>query len=326
VDTPRVEVVGAGIAGAACARALQSAGVDVVVRERGRAPGGRLAAPTLHGRRVDVGAAYFTVKDAGFRDLVEGWQHRGLVRQWTDTLDVVGGDATSGPMRWAAPDGLRALARDLLADLDVTLGDEVQSVTGPVVLAMPDPQAARIVASIPGVDWVEFEPVIAVVLGFQQRCWPTRNAAFVNDDAELTLVADDGARRGDGAAVLVAHTTSSLARAHLAAPEQVVPIVLDALRRTLGVTDAPAWTHAHRWTLAKPAATHGDAPFALTDDLLGLCGDAWCPNGAPRVESAWLSGHRLGAELASRLARRAEPSSGSGATPSPRCASPRVTR
>lgn len=59
----------------------------------------------------------------------------------------------------------------------------------------------------------------------------------------------------------------------------------------------PAWTHAHRWTHASPAAAR-DEPFGLDDDLVGLCGDGW---GAPKVETAWRSGTLLGRAVAARL-------------------------
>lgn len=307
---PRVAVVGAGIAGAACASTLREAGVIVDVYERGRAPGGRLASPRLHGRRVDLGAAYFTVTDDGFASLVEDWVRRGRIREWTDTLDAFsdGGHVRKGgPMRWAAPDGLRSLVHDLLTDAPgVLLGAEVHSLDDldhdAVVLAMPDLQAARLAGGV--VDWVDYEPVIAVAAGWPERCWDIQNAAFVNDDADIALIADDGARRGDGAAVLVAHTTASLAWRCLDAPDAAIEAVLDAVRRTLGVKGRPDWTHAHRWSFAKPVGTHGDEPFALlevADRPLGMCGDSWCPSGAPRVEAAWLSGRRLGADLVRRL-------------------------
>lgn len=310
---PRVLVVGAGVAGAACATALRHAGCAVTVRERGRAAGGRLAAPTLHGRRVELGAAYFTVQDAAFDAVVEDWAARGLARRWTDTFDACSADgrsSKSGPMRWAAPNGLRFLARDLLTGIDVELGVEVTdlgSEHAAVVLAMPDPQVLRLVARswaavLP--DVVDYQPVIAVAAGWPQRCWPIEHAAFVNDDPDIAFVADDGARRGDGAPVLVVHTTAELAREHLHDPDAAVQPALQALSRVLGVRAEPEWTHPHRWTFAKPTGTHGDEPFLLTstgDRPLGVCGDSWCPQGSPRVESAWLSGHRLGAELARRL-------------------------
>lgn len=306
----RVAVIGAGLSGSACARALRERGVTVDLIERGHRPGGRMASPSVHGRRVDVGAAYFTTKEPEFTAVVERWVAAGLARGWTDTFGVAspdGLDTTTGPLRYAAPDGLRSLVVDAVPD-DVRLETEIRSLDDldhdAVVLAMPDPQAARLAPD--AADWVTYEPVVAVAAGWADRCWPIADAAFVNDDADVSFIADDGARRGDGAAVLVAHTTADRAALHLDHPEDAVAPVLDALRRLLDVAAAPEWTHAHRWTFAKPVGTHGDEPFGLTTHggrALGLCGDSWCPSGAPRVESAWLSGHRLGAALADGLTR-----------------------
>jgi renalase len=308
--SPRVAVVGAGLSGASCAEVLRRHGIAVDVIERGRAPGGRMASPTLRGRRVDIGAAYFTAKEPDFVAVVDEWVARGLVREWTDTFDVFSADGhrlTSDPIRYAAPDGLRSLVQASLHDC-VRAGDAVADLAeldhDAVVLAMPDPQAARLAPR--AVEWVTYEPVIAVAAGWARRCWPISDAAFVNDDADVTMVADDGSRRGDAAAVLVAHTTAQRAHLHLKTPDGAVTPVLGALRRVLNVTAVPEWTHAHRWMFAKPVATHGDKAFGLITDAgrpLGLCGDSWCPSGAPRIESAWLSGHRLGAALAAWLGR-----------------------
>ncbi|MCK0172910.1 NAD(P)/FAD-dependent oxidoreductase [Mycolicibacterium sp. F2034L] len=303
----RVAVIGAGMSGAACAQVLRERGIAVEMFERGRAPGGRMASPTLHERRVDLGAAYFTVKDQAFAAVVDDWVSRRLAHPWTDTFDVVspdGREATTGPVRFATPGGLRSLITDLLPG-DGRFATPVDSLDAfshdAVILAMPDPQAARLA---PGAfDWVDYEPVIAVAAGWPERCWQLRDAAFVNDDPDVSFVADDGSRRGDDAPVLVAHTTASRARRHLDRPEDSVAPVLAAVRRLLGVSAEPVWTHAHRWTFAKPAGTHGDAAFGLLTDQrpVGVCGDAWCPSGAPRVESAWLSGRRLGAAVADVL-------------------------
>jgi len=305
-----VIVVGAGIAGIACARELAAAGVAVRVLERGRGPGGRMASRTLHGRRVDLGAAYFTVSGPAFEAVVEGWRASGLARPWTDTLTVLERTTrglTSGPMRWAAPGGLRSLVTALAEGIDVVTGHEVRSVgPGPVVdgeradavvLAMPDPQAARLLDPVPDVlrdrPW---NPVISVAAGFPERTWEAFPAAFVNDHPVIALVADDGDRRGDGAPVLVAHSTGEVARAHDADPDGAVAPMVAALRDLLGVGE-PAWTYAHRWRHAAPAGSR-DADFHLADGI-GLCGDGW---GRSRVEAAWLSGTRLAQALTSGAA------------------------
>src|SRR3978361_891972 len=147
-----VTIVGAGLSGAACAAGLVAAGVGVRLVERGRAPGGRMASPCLHDRRVDIGAGYFTVRDSGFQAVVDRWESAGLARPWTDTFSVLelGKDATrtTGPMRWATPGGLRWRGRPQRGDIEVETGVELSTLnalpSGPVVLAMPDPQAARL--------------------------------------------------------------------------------------------------------------------------------------------------------------------------------------
>jgi predicted NAD/FAD-dependent oxidoreductase len=313
-----VVVIGAGISGVACARALDAAGTPVVVLERSGRPGGRMASPPLpdgSGRPVDTGAAYFTVRDEEFGAQVERWRERGLARPWTDTLATRSEDgawsSTTGPQRWAAPSGLRSLVADLAEGLRVQTRTTVKAVgPGPavdgraaraVVLAMPDPQAARLLdpalraASV--VAERPWNPVIAVTLGYGHRSWARLPAAFVNGHPDLSLVADDGDRRGDDAPVLVAHTTADRARRHLDDPDGAIAPVVAAVTELLGLDDAPAWTHAHRWTYASPAQPH-DEPFALDDDLVGLCGDGW---GSPKVETAWRSGTLLGRAIADRV-------------------------
>ena len=305
-----VTIVGAGIAGAACAVALRAADLDVRVLERGKAPGGRMASPLLHGRRVDLGAGYFTVRDEEFATIVRSWERSGLAQPWTDTFGILAPDrapaTTTGPMRWATAGGLRSLVRELLHDIEVITATTVDETSldalpdGAIVLAMPDPQAARLV-SIP--DVIDCDPVIAVAAEWASRDWPFADATFVHDHPDVSFIADDGARRGDGAAVLIAHTTAELARRHLDDPTGAVPIVVDALRELLGVGE-PTWTHAHRWGLAKPVGQHQQSiGWAVTASgrEVGLAGDQWCPSGSPRVESAWRSGTDLAAAI---LARR----------------------
>ena len=315
-----VVVVGAGLAGVACARELRAAGLDVRVLERGRVPGGRMAARTLWDRRVDLGASYFTVDDSGFAAVVDGWAERGLASEWTDTFTALGGgtrESKTGPMRWGAPHGLRSLVEDLAADLAVER-QEVGALTeldaAAVVLAMPDPQARRLVADHPVGDELtrEWEPVVAVAAWWAERTWdgvsPTGrfDGAFDNDDPDVAWIADDGRRRGDDAPVLVAHSTPGLAARHLDDPDGAAPVVLRAVRRLLDVGE-PLDVHVHRWTFARPTGRRDD-PFALVDGdrRVGVCGDGWGPK--PTVETAWVSGTSLGRALAARISAGGIPS------------------
>ena len=116
-------------------------------------------------------------------------------------------------------------------------------------------------------------------------------------------VADDGDRRGDGAAVLVAHTPAELAAANLDDPERAVPAVIDAVCAALGLSEPPEWTAVMRWTFARPAEPRTD-PFGLVDGI-GLCGDGW--SAPSRIAGAWASGTKLGAELVGAQTRPGTP-------------------
>ncbi|MGY1747420.1 NAD(P)/FAD-dependent oxidoreductase [Blastococcus sp. SYSU D00695] len=309
-----VTVVGGGIAGIACARALLAGGTAVRVLDRAHRPGGRMASRSMRGGRVvDIGASYLTVSDGSpFAGVVASWVDRGLARPWTDTFAVAGPSGvertTTGPVRYAAPDGLRSLVADLASGVDVVAEVTVEQVRpGPsvdgeavpaAVLAMPDPQARRLLDPDTAGRLLgdrAWEPALAVVLGFDRRCWPADlHGAFVHDDDAVTWVADDGDRRGDGAPVLVAHTTPELARAHLADPEAAGPAVAAAVARALDLAAAPTWARVHRWTFARPADPRPE-PFGLVDGI-GACGDGW--SAPSRVEAAWTSGDALGRALA----------------------------
>jgi predicted NAD/FAD-dependent oxidoreductase len=306
----RTVVVGGGISGVACARALADRGVPVRLVDRGRRLGGRMGGRTLHGRPVDLGASYLTVgADSSFAPVVEDWVRRGLARPWTDTFSVAGPDGiertTSGPLRYGTPGGLRSLVVDLATGLDVELERTVTAVTpgprvdgeavGAAVLAMPHPQAARLLGhDVPDAGW---RPSLAVALGWPDRRWPVDlHGVFVHDSPVLEWLADDGDRRGDGAPVLVAHTTAAVATAHLDDPDGAAGAVADAVRALLGIDTDPEWTHVQRWTFAKPSAPR-EQPFALADGI-GLCGDGW--SAPSKVENAWRSGDALGRALAAQ--------------------------
>ncbi|MES3000533.1 MAG: FAD-dependent oxidoreductase [Pseudomonadota bacterium] len=66
-QTKNIAVIGAGIAGLACARTLTQAGHTVTVLDKNATPGGRLASCDTPFGTFDHGAQYFTVRDERFK-------------------------------------------------------------------------------------------------------------------------------------------------------------------------------------------------------------------------------------------------------------------
>lgn len=83
----KVGVIGAGMAGLACAQALTGAGFGVVVIDKGRGAGGRMSsrrlATSLGEVSFDHGAQYFTARTPEFVAQVRRWASDGTVAVWT---------------------------------------------------------------------------------------------------------------------------------------------------------------------------------------------------------------------------------------------------
>ncbi len=182
----QVAIVGAGLAGVACARTLVQAGHQVTVFEKSRRAGGRMSTRDSAFGSFDHGAQYFTVRDERFDRALQTVP--GLCRPWSaNTIRVIddhGGlvalslppaephwVATPGmnslPQRWAAPlvQGGQLLVNLLVARVEPdalqptrwqlrTEGQEGQEgeaqVHGgfdAVLLAVPSPQALALLRS-----------------------------------------------------------------------------------------------------------------------------------------------------------------------------------
>ncbi len=113
----RIAVIGAGIAGIACARTLVQAGHRVTVFEKSRGAGGRMATRESEFGGFDHGTQYFTVRDARFEKALA--TAPGLVRPWSANtvriLDELGRVVASAlppkEAHWVATPGMNALVR-----------------------------------------------------------------------------------------------------------------------------------------------------------------------------------------------------------------------
>lgn len=110
----RVVVVGAGLSGLVAARELASAGDDVIVLDKGRSVGGRLATRRIGNATFDHGAQFFTVRGDAFRGQVDEWLDRELVRVWCHGFEPDG----DGYPRYCGTAGMNSLAKDLARGLD----------------------------------------------------------------------------------------------------------------------------------------------------------------------------------------------------------------
>lgn len=309
----QIAIVGAGLAGLSCGVRLRDAGHAVALFDKGRGPGGRLShrrVATPSGEaRFDHGAQYFTARDPDFRRQLDAWARDGLAAPWP----AAGDDA------WVGVPGMNAPAKALAAGLDVTCSARVERLSrdgdgwrlsgegweaGPfdaAAVAVPAEQAGALVRPFApdfadAADATPAEPCWTVMAAFPSRL-PIAGDV-VKRRGPIGWAARDSAKPGrSGPESWVVQASPEWSREHLeASPAAVLPGLLAALAEVAGgPLPDPAAAAAHRWRYARSGALGRDDLWDAGLKL-GVCGD-WLLG--PRVECAWVSGHRLaGAILA----------------------------
>ncbi len=312
-----VAVIGAGVAGAAAARALKDAGHQVTLFDKGRGPGGRVATRSEGELRFDHGAQYFTVRDERFARWARAWWQERVLTQWKGIIDgAKGREHPHELVRLVGAPGMNAVVKRMLLDLDVRLGVEIKGLTRDgsrwrlldaaghaqgefevAVVATPAPQAAELIDPSSYAlasrirDEVVMAPCWAVMAHFDEGTGVEWDGAFshVGPLSWLSRNSSKPERPAVPGESFVLHTSPEWSRAHLElTPEAVVPMVMDAFFATTGVRrQDPSFSKAHRWRYAKTEQPLG-APCLWDEGLqLAVCGD-WCLGA--RVESAFLSG------------------------------------
>ena len=118
----RVAVIGAGMAGIACARILADHNIDVTVFEKSRGTGGRMSTRRGDAGAFDHGAQYFSARDSRFTQAIAQWRSEGKVEEWHARFAEVGchgAESIEVPPRYVAIPGMSSLCSHLARGLEV---------------------------------------------------------------------------------------------------------------------------------------------------------------------------------------------------------------
>ena len=316
MNSASVAVIGAGLAGIACAHRLARAGVPVRVFESHRAAGGRRATRRYEAASFDHGAQYFTISDPGFRQVVQDAHGAGATGLWQpDWPDRRREDREL----WVGTPGMTALPRFLARGLDIEYGARIVRLErgrrgwallddrgaahvdfGQVVLAMPAPSAAALAephTMMAARLWsTAMAPCWAVMVAFEEPLTGVPDASLA-DDPVLPWFARNGSKPGrDTPQSWVLHAGADWSRLEFDRPAgEVQKALLERFSERIGRTlPRPRLSDSHRWRHARVEAPLGEAFLLDRDAGIGLCGD-WCLDA--RVEAAFLSGDSLGTAL-----------------------------
>ncbi|TGY88151.1 FAD-dependent oxidoreductase [Marinicauda algicola] len=324
-----VAVVGAGLAGASCARVLARAGHRPVVFDKGRGPGGRLsvrrAETPLGPARIDHGAQYVTARGRSFEAHLRAAAREGLAALWQARLVSIdrGGNAVDlkGEYRWVGVPGMSAIVEAALGVLDVRSGRRILRLAGGpgawhldfeeggregpfhrVALTLPPEQLVDLLARSEG-DFPEM--ILEARAAELAPCWAVMGVVEAPFDpgfdaarllgGGVRWIARMNSRPGRaGPEAFVLHASPDWSRAHLEeTPDPVERALWEEMYIRFGLP-RPVWRKAHRWRYALSERAPG-SPFALDETGTVGCAGDW--RLGPRAEFAWDSGEALGEAL-----------------------------
>lgn len=301
-------IIGGGMAGLSAATALAAVGQRVIVLDKGRGPGGRMAArrAEIGGEQVafDHGAQYFTARDPAFCEAVAAWEAARVAARWP----AAGEDA------WVGTPGMNACVKAMAEALDVRWGvraERLEQASGgwrieagdqsftaaSVLVAVPAEQAAVLLAETAPelaalAASVTSAPCWAVMAGFNAGL-PIPADTYRSDTGPVSWAARNSAKPGrSGGETWVIHASPARSRELIDLPkEEVAQILLADFFAVTGAAPAePQHCDAHRWLYALPQALSGDGARFDAALRIGIAGDYLH---SPRVEGAWLSGRAL---------------------------------
>lgn len=331
VDTVQTDVliVGAGLAGLMAARVLQEAGTPVLVVDKGRSVGGRMATRRIGNGMADHGAQFFTVREAEFKAYVDRWLEENLIFEWSrGWSDGSLTDTRDGHPRYAVNGGMNALAKHVAEGLNVRLNTKIESISphndgwravdesGTVyhargmILTAPVPQSVALAdagrtplapSDRAELVKIEYDPSLTAMFLVEGEVRLPPPGALQRPHAPIYWIGDN-TRKGISpkATILTAQAGPTYSRQLW---ERTDSEILSAMRvdmlPILGERVKIVEAELKRWRYAQPRSLYKDRCLVATDlPPLIFAGDAF---GGPRVEGAVLSGLTAGHTLAEKL-------------------------
>ena len=309
-QTTDVLVIGAGMAGLIAAAELQRAGHRVLVLDKGRGVGGRLASRRIDGATFDHGAQFITARDPRFAALLEQCRQTGAAEEWC--LGFAGG--ADGHARWRGKPAMSAVAKHLALGLDLHLEMPVVALrraddcwraetttgrtftTGAVVLTPPVPQSLAMLDAggivlapemrtrLAAIEYARCLAVMAVLDG-PSRIPPPGGLAPA--DGPIAWIADNQWKGISAEPAVTIHATHAFSLEHWDRDRQESGrALLDAASPWLGAEIKTFQVHG--WRYSKPMRVDEEPCVLMSQSPpLVLAGDAFA---GPRVEGAALSG------------------------------------
>jgi hypothetical protein len=322
--TKRTAVIGAGLAGLACARVMRRAGCYVEVFEADRIIGGRMATTRAGQASFDHGAQYVTARSTQFQTYLSEMLGTGYAARWkpkTSSSDRNGGQML--PWYVGTP-GMSALVRPLAEGVRIQTGKRVHTIqrqekgwyvwfddethVGPfaaVAVTAPAPQSALLLGPVEELanqlSRVRMTPCWTLMARLDEPRFPDQDV-FSDMSEVIRWVSRNSAkpgRNGRGECIVVHASPRWSRETEEVEADDVAQELWGELSHALGMRpETPAFMQAHLWRHSFAEQQLGESFLFSSDHKVGVAGD-WCLGRL--AEHAFESGSGLGRAIVAAI-------------------------
>lgn len=305
-----VLIIGTGVAGLIAAREIRNAGRSVVLLDKGRGLGGRLATRRIGAASFDHGAQFITARDARFEEILKQGKDAGMIREWCQGFST----AADGHTRWRGQPAMTAVAKYLAQGLEARMEKQVVAVrntgdcysaetsTGEiyssraVLLTPPVPQSLGLltageIALDPEMqkrlEDIQYERCLAVMAVLKGPSSIPPPGGIAPAGGPVSWIADNQLKGISTEPAVTINANHEFSLQHWDEDRmEVGRLLLDAAEPWLGAEVLSYQVHGWRYSKPIQVDMHPCALLQASPPLV-MAGDAFA---GPRVEGAALSG------------------------------------
>lgn len=306
-------IIGAGLAGLSAANDLQRSGYKVLVVDKGRGLGGRLAGRRIGNATFDHGAQFMTTRHSRFVEEVNRWVDAGVAEQWYASVP----GQPNSHIRYRGVPTMTAIAKNMAEGMNILRAARVTHVAqsdkiwiasldngttisaDALLITSPVPQTIELLATgniqLPKdkcdrLNNIVYESCIAVMAVLDSPSKIPPPGALMLADGPIAWIGDNQQKGVSSIPAVTIHSNGEFSAKNFENDHQTVAQQLLALAQPL--IGAKVIEHQiHGWRYSKPLVMDEHRYMLASEGTrlppLVFAGDAFA---GPRVEGAVLSG------------------------------------
>ena len=318
IQNKKIAIIGAGMSGITVAKELAKSN-EVVVFDKSRGIGGRMATRRVDSYHFDHGVQFFTAKSEEFKELCQKAKSDGIIEEWNcNFAEIIENKINkkwqfgNDKAHFIAKPQMNSLCKYMGKDLNVLLSKKISSVNFDnskwtlktleneifedfdyLILAIPSHQAVNLIpANFKYFDIVaniKMSGCFTLMLGFYEDINLEFGAALVKE-SNISWISLNSSKPGrKNGYSLVVNSSNRWADENIEEELEIIKEkMITSLKEIINFDfNNIDYQNIHRWSYANAALRKGDKSLFDKSLNLGICGDYLISG---RVENAFLSG------------------------------------